>query len=395
MTSGGGEVMGDGSSDSLGWVRRKFTVVEKRWSKMSAVVAVELQVRQLRMGDDHGFSSSLMWQRRTRVDYAALPPELSQKVSARVVAAAREDPAATPGSAPWIVHGRIDPSRFTPEWVLWSLGGWCMASPFLGGALLGGVVYLPAAALAAMVMPWVSTAAAGLGIRIWQSSSPLTLSRAEARLVREHTRTVSFDVPWASRSQEPYAIQIVAAKILSEIDASPAWQSAHCDLDRIQLDLAEEMYQIQQSCANLVKLHDLISDAKPLVWRRSSTTQAELKRKVSEYETVYAEAREAVIGRVAALRTYRQHLAQVEALLEDLAKTTELVARTDEFTEAFTAIVRDTAAAQRTEAMSADLELLKGRLEAELAFITGAVIHDPDLVMPLAVSRISGRMREL
>lgn len=394
MTSGGVQLM-SGSSDSLGWVRRKFTVVEKRWSKMSAVVAVEFQVRQLCAGDDQGFSSSLMWQRRTRVDYAALPPELSQKVSARVAAAARKDPTVTPGSAPWIVHGRIDPTRFTSEWVLWSLGGWCMASPFLGGALLGGVVYLPAAALAAMVTPWVSTAAAGLGIRIWQSSSPLTLSRSEAKLIREHTRTVSFDVPWASRSQEPYAIQIVAAKILSEIDTSPAWQSAHCDLDRIQLDLAEEMFQIQQSCANLVKLHDLISDAKPLVRRRSSTTQAELKRKVSEYETVYAEAREAVIGRVAALRTYRQHLAQVEALLEDLAKTTELVARTDEFTEAFTAIVRDTAAAQRTEAMSADLELLKGRLEAELAFITGAVIHDPDLVMPLAVSRISGRMREL
>lgn len=78
-----------------------------------------------------------------------------------------------------------------------------------------------------------------------------------------------------------------------------------------------------------------------------------------------------------------------------MAKTTALVARTDEFTEAFTAIVRDTGAAQRTVAMSADLELLKGRLEAELAFISGSVIHDPDLVMPLAVSRISGRIREL
>lgn len=395
MTSGGVQVTNGGTSESQGWVRRKFTVVEKRWSKMSAVVAVELQVRQLRMGDDHGFSSNLRWQRRTRVDYAALPPGLSQKVSARVAAAARKDPTSTPQSAPLIIHGRIDPSRFTPEWVLWTLGGWCAASPFLGGALLGGVVYLPAAALAAMVTPWVSTAAAALGIRIWQSSSPLTLSRAEAKLIRRHTRTVSFDMPWASRSQEPYAIQIVAAKLLSQIEASTAWKSAHCDLDRIQLDLAEEMFQIQQSCTNLVKLHELISDAKPLVRRRTSPTQTELKRKVSEYETVYAEAREAVIGRVAALRTYRQHLTQVEALLEDLAKTTELVARNEEFAEAFTAIVRDTAAAQRTEAMSADLELLKGRLEAELAFISGSVIHDPDLVMPLALSRISGRMRDL
>lgn len=395
MTSGGVQVISGGSSESQGWVRRKFTVVEKRWSKMSAVVAVEIQVRQLRMGDDHGFSSNIRWQSRTRVDYAALPPGLSQKVSARVTAAARKDPDSTPQSAPWIIHGRIDPSRFTPEWVLWTLGGWCAASPFLGGALLGNVVYLPAVALAAMITPWISTAAAALGIRVWQSSSPLTLSRSEAKLIRAHTRTVSFDVPWASRSQEPYAIQIVAAKILSEIEASPAWQSAHCDLDRIQLDLAEEMFQIQQSCANLVKLHELIRDAKPLVQRRTSPTQAELKRKVSEYETVYTEAREAVIARVAALRTYRQHLTQVEVLLEDLAKTTALVARTDEFTEAFTAIVRDTGAAQRTVAMSADLELLKGRLEAELAFISGSVIHDPDLVMPLAVSRISGRIREL
>ncbi|WP_074356051.1 hypothetical protein [Mycobacteroides abscessus] len=243
-------------------------------------------------------------------------------------------------------------------------------------------------------MPWAATAGAALAIRNWQSSSPLTLSRAEVKVVREHTSVVKFDVPWESRSQEPYAIQVVAAKILSEIESSSAWQSTHCDLDRIQLDLAEEMFQIQQSCANLVTLHNLIVDAKPLARRWGSSTQTALKNKVSEYENVYTEAREAVIGRVAALRTYRQRLTQVEVLLEDLAKTTELVGRTDEFTEAFSAIARDTAAAQRTEAMSADLELLQSRLQAELAFISGTVINDPDLVMPLAISPVWRQSRE-
>ncbi|SHX97964.1 Uncharacterised protein [Mycobacteroides abscessus subsp. abscessus] len=383
-----------GGSDSRRWLRRKFTVVEKRWSKMSAVVAVELQVRRLGAGDDHGFSSTLMWQKRTRVDYGALGPELSRKVSARIAAAVRKDPALTPKSAPWIVHGRLDPSRITPDWIPWALGGWCASGPLLGACLLTPTVYLPVAALTALVMPWAATAGAALAIRNWQSSSPLTLSRAEVKVVREHTSVVKFDVPWESRSQEPYAIQVVAAKILSEIESSSAWQSTHCDLDRIQLDLAEEMFQIQQSCANLVTLHNLIVDAKPLARRWGSSTQTALKNKVSEYENVYTEAREAVIGRVAALRTYRQRLTQVEVLLEDLAKTTELVGRTDEFTEAFSAIARDTAAAQRTEAMSADLELLQSRLQAELAFISGTVINDPDLVMPLAISPVWRQSRE-
>ncbi|MFV8160665.1 hypothetical protein ACNQVK_00680 [Mycobacterium sp. 134] len=367
------------------WPRRKFTVLERRRSKLDGQTAVEHQVQTLLCGQDPDPRPSVLRQTRTRVDYAALPPELVQKLSARTAAASHQYPAAKLESEPWILSERADPTRRTPRWVWWMLGSsWCTL-PILTPLL---TVLSEPLGTAYFVSPLPLTAATAVAISRWQKRSPLTLTRAEAALVRKHTTTVRFEVPEWAKWQDHYAIQVVAARILSGIESSPAWQSPHCDLDRIQLDLAEEMFQIQDSCENLAKLHKVILDATPTPGS-TSTARAALEDKVFEYGALYREARAAVIRRVAALHTYRQRLTEIETLLSDLAKATELAARTDDFSEAFSAIVRDTAAADRTEALTADLDVLRERLQAELAFISGNVIHDPELAMPLSVRPIT------
>lgn len=363
------------------WPRRKFTVLERRRSKLDGQTAVEHQVQTLLRGQDPDPRPSVLRQTRTRVDYAALPPELVQKLSARTAAASHHYPAAKP----WILSERADPTRRTPRWVWWMLGSsWCTL-PILTPLLT--VLSEPLGA-AYFVSPLPLTAATAVAISRWQKRSPLTLTRTEETLVRKHTTTVRFEVPEWAKWQDHYAIQVVAARILSAIESSPAWQSPYCDLDRIQLDLAEEMFQIRSSCVSLAKLRNVVLDATPTPGS-TSTARAALEHKVSEYEALYREARAAVIRRVAALYTYRQHLAEIETLLSDLAKATDLAERTDDFSEAFSAIVRDTAAAERTESLTADLEVLQERLQAELAFISGTVIHDPELAMPLSVRPIT------
>ncbi|TXI63395.1 hypothetical protein [Mycolicibacterium mageritense] len=359
----------------------QFTVLERRRWKLDAQTAVEHEIQTLLRGEDPDPRPSVLYQTRTRIDYASLPPKLAQKVSARIEATALHNPSVTPKQALDPLFGRTDPTRESPAWVWWTLGGtWC-ASPMLSPlmAMLSeplGVVFF--------LSPVPLTAAAVVTIRRWQKRSQLTYTRAEAELVRQHISTVSFKVPRWAKWQDHYAIQVVAARILSAIESSPAWQSTRCDLDRIQLDLAEEMFQIHRSCENLAKLRKVIRAAKPTPGV-TSTARAALEDKVSEYEALYLEARAAVIRRVAALHTYRQRLTDVETLLNDLSKATELAARNDDFAEAFAAIVRDTAAAERTETLSADLEILRDQLKAELAFISGNVIHDPELAVPLAV----------
>lgn len=363
--------------------RRKLAMLKRHRSELDAHAAVELQIKQFREQDRrHPDLGRMYYSERIRVDYGALPPMLAQKVSARASVWERQDATFTRG--PWVIYGRMDPTRLTPPWVLWTLGGLCCASPVLSLFLLAPLG-MPVLMVLLMASPWVTTAATSVGIRYWKNRGPLTFTRAEAALVRKDTATVRFDLPRPSEWQDHHAIQAVAATILSGIESSPAWQSSHCDLDRIQLDLAEEMFQIQQSCLNLAKLHNVVAEARPNDGVTSAAREA-LEDKVSEYEALYREARAAVIHRVAALYAYRQRLTTIETLLDDLTKTTELAARADDFTETFAAIVRDTAAAERTKALSADLDLLRAQLEGELAFISGRVINaDPDLAMPLTV----------
>jgi hypothetical protein len=364
--------------------RWKLTILKRNRSELDAHAAVELQIKQIREEDRyHPDFARTYYPGRIRIDYGALPPALARKVSARAALPKRQDVIYfTPG--PWGIYGRMDPTRLTPPWVIWALGGLCCASPIMSLFLLAPLGTPDHQLLLLMVTPWVTTAATSVGIRHWKNQAPLTYTRTEAALVRKHTMTVSLDLPLPAERRDHHAIQAVAVDILTEIESSPAWQSPHCDLDRIQLDLAEEMFQIQQSCLNLAKLHNMVIEAKPRVGATSAAREA-LEDKVSEYEALYREARAAVIHRVAALHAYRQRLTTIETLLDDLTKATELAARSDDFTETFAAIVRDTAAAERTEALSADLDLLRAQLEGELAFISGRVINDPDLAMPLTV----------
>ncbi len=372
-----------GGSRSRRWLRRGFTVLDKRQSKLDGCAAVENQIQALLRGEDRDDYPKALRQRRTRIDYAALPPELAQKVSARSNAELLRGSALPLKETPGPFFGRADPTRVTPQWVWWTLGGW-----WCSGILLSPLVAMLSdpLSIALFFSPVPVTAAAAVTIRRWQKGSPFTYTRAEAKLVWKSTTTVSFDIPWSRHFRDHYAIQVVAAKTLAAIESSPAWRSERCDLDRIQIDLAEEMFQINLSCENLAKLAKVISEAEPTATTGStSAARAALEDKLTEYEALYREARAAVVRRVEALYTYQQRLAGIEVLLSDLAKAAELAARTDDFSEAFTAIVRDTAAAERTEALAVDLEILQERLEAELAFISGNVIHDPGLATPLAM----------
>lgn len=352
----------------------QFSVADRRSSKRSAVTAVEQRAKALRTASWDRRRESLwaLAKVRRRVDYAALPPELARKASARTAAVGGP-----------IIYGRMDPTRRMAPWLFGTLAGLTLLAPLLIGivVLAGGA---PALGIWLVPLPWVVVAAVWAADRRWKVQGPLTISRAEAALVRQHTSIVKFDLLLTEVWEDHHAIAATAAVIIGEIETSPAWQSPHCDLDRIQLDLAEETFQIAQSCEHLGRLRAMVVDATPSVGPESDIRTA-LHGKVAEYNALYREARRAVISRVAALYTYRQRLTEIERLLVDLAKMSDLAARSDDFTEAFAAITRDTMAAQRTEALAEDLTILKSRLEAELAFITGAVIADPDLATPLSV----------
>lgn len=163
-------------------------------------------------------------------------------------------------------------------------------------------------------------------------------------------------------------------------------------LDRIQLNLDEEAYQITESCLNLAKLRDLIGDVTP-TGTSNSATRRQLVSTVSEYETYYAQAKDAVVHRIAALHAYKNKLTVIETLLDDIEKTSQLSLRNDNFTSTFAAIVRDDAAAAHTRQLARELADLQARLEAELAFISGQIIDAPGLTGPLMLADNPGRAR--
>ncbi|SKY97990.1 Uncharacterised protein [Mycobacteroides abscessus subsp. bolletii] len=347
----------------------------------SGVDAVESRVRMLMAAgmflDPPRLRAFLPGAPRWRVDTKVLPAELAAKVNAREAAFGKSPAPLMPGY-------REDPTLKMSRRAAVLLSGLVLLPFPLVGGLAAAVVTGSFAALVAF-SPWPLAALAFLGNWVRKYFGPLALTRAEAKLARQHTMMISpSDPPFLIQRQED-ALFVAAAEIIAAIRQSRAWTSKHSDLHRIQLDLDEEAYQITESCLNLAKLDDLIRDVKPSGMSHS-TSRKELVSTVSEYETYYAQAKQAVINRIAALYAYRSKLAQIETLLDDIDKASTLAARYEDFTSTFTAIVRDDDAASHTHQLAAELADLKARLESELAFISGHIIDGPSLVAPLILA---------
>ncbi len=316
------------------------------------------------------------------VDTAALPEELAAKVVAREKVFGPFPP------APLAPGYRVDPSRDSP----WDMYILMLAVPLvlfvcaaIGAGLTGPI------AIGLICAPCVSLLVS-LGIVVRKYRGPLALTKAEVHLVDQHTTTID-----PSQLQHPYrymgrsrsvqsfedALHVAAIEVISEIAKSPAWKCEHGDLHRIQLNLAEEAYQVTESCINLGKLRELINEALP-IGTSSSAARRQLESTVAEYEILYQRAKEAVINRIAALYAYKSRLAGIETLISDIDKAAALSRRSDDFTATFETIVRDEYAAANTRILAADLADLQARLQTELAFISGQIIEAPALAAPLA-----------
>jgi hypothetical protein len=363
--------------------KRSGSMSSERSSSLAASVnAVEERVCELLAAgiflEPPGLRASLPAGARWRVDTTALPPGLADKVTAREAIFGGFPPPLVPGY-------REDPSLKMPKPVVAFLRGLVLLPFPLGAGIIVVDVTGPFAACMTFA-PWTLAAVAFLDNWVRKYRGPLALTRAEARLTRQHTMHISpWPVPFLIARQEN-ALQVAAMELIAEIRKSRAWKSEHFDLHRIRLDLDEEAFQITESCLNLVKLGDFIDEVKPTDTPSSSTTRRKLDSTTAEYETYYVEANQAVVNRIAALYMYRTKLEHVETLLDDIDKASTLAVLSDDFTSTFTAIVRDGEAATHTRQLAGELAALQDRLETELAFISGHIIDAPSLTAPLILA---------
>lgn len=354
----------------------------------SGVNAVTRRARELMDAGEYGnddhlwFDGVIPGESRWVVDTAALPEVLAAKVVARQRAFGSS-------SGRYLPDSRVDPSRAS-SWAESMLPAVFVLAVFAVVSLAFGLPRLVSVSLAlapsALLLVF-------LGNLAWQSHGQLSLSPAEAQIVREHATEIDpcrlSNVSLIECRAD--ALQIAALEAISAIGRSPAWKSEHCDLHRIELNLTEEAYQVTESCMNLAKLGDTLAEVKP-TGTSSSDARRQLESTVAEYETLYARAEKAVIDRIAALYAYKSRLAGLEALISDIEKTSTLARRSDSIAKAFEAIVRDEYAAATTRKLAEELADLQVRLQTELAFISGQIIDAPALVAPL--TRADGSVRQ-
>lgn len=371
--------------------------VEEPTISLEAVKAVEWEVTGLvgRRVNERCQSERGVWKLfrgcgPMRTDFAALGPELTQKVierERRLGAAAYYERRNTAGSTALVGVSRaavLLSGLFVTSLMLSLTGG---PGPLWMPALLGLVALAPSA-----------TCAVRLARRSRAAHDPLTLSTAEFAAVRQARVRIKpdklldnlyyadnlYDTGDYDTWDGPSAIIVTALRILNQIQASPAWGSQHLDADRIQLDLKEELYQVVESCNQLRKLSEAVDRTAP-DQRDDSTLVGKLSDQANEYRALRDEARTAIIARVAALREYRSRLTKVEGLIANIKRATQAVAGNDDFTEAFTAITRDRAATARAIELSAGLEDLRERLSLELDFIRSQVVASAELGAPLVL----------
>jgi hypothetical protein len=233
--------------------------------------------------------------------------------------------------------------------------------PLIAGAILPWAITVLNAVVCYLL---IALAAGGAPIATYKlmnvrRSKDLALSKSEVMELKGSLRPISND------NRDILALSLSASTIAHSIDASPAWQSRYCDMDRIRLNLIEETTQIADTCQRLTDLRDLIQSVK--LDGDSDVTKA-LREEANARNDTFLSAYLAVERRVAALHAYRLGLKSIETLLDDMDKVQRMM---------------DTDTATR------DLDSMKENLETQLEFIRSGVVNNPSLDTPLRLAEIS------
>lgn len=211
--------------------------------------------------------------------------------------------------------------------------------------------------------------------------SRYALSRSERREYLEKT----VDIPEILRvnhmAYREEALPCIAAGISRDIAGSPAWQSRYCDLDRIRLNLREEVSQITTACARLRTAYQRISKTTP--------TDAAVIAQVADTKKLLGAAGDVVQRRVSALADYRDGLRNVEGMLASIAAMEALPEAHRLATDIFADMVIGGAAADRTEKMTEELADTVARVQAQVEFIEANIVNSPELEAPLMLVRAS------
>lgn len=192
------------------------------------------------------------------------------------------------------------------------------------------------------------------------------MSRKESSRVRKSVTVV--DAGTGRFSTDTSRLANVAIGIAENIGISYAYQSSAFDLDRVRVNIPEELRQIISSCELLNHMEERLDKVKIKGWQDMS-----IKDVVLDRQEKYDLARDSVTARVTALNVYLLRLREVEALISSLNRechaVDELLYDDSDFDKAFVSLTGNHAAVSHTLDRADDIKALKGRIQAQLDFI--------------------------
>ena len=198
------------------------------------------------------------------------------------------------------------------------------------------------------------------------------LSRKEVARVRNAVTVI--DTGTGRFSRDTRRLANTAADIAQRIGRSCAYQSSAFDLDRIRVNIPEELRQIIASCEILNRMEERLDRVKVQGWEDML-----IKDTVLDHQEKYDLAKDSIIARVTALNVYLRRLNEVESLITTLNRecyaVDALLSATDsfdepfDFDEAFASITGNHDAASHTLDRAEDIHALKERIQVQLEFI--------------------------
>lgn len=201
---------------------------------------------------------------------------------------------------------------------------------------------------------------------VYLRSGEDAMSRKEVARVQEAVTVV--DTGTGRFSRDTRRLANTAAGIAQRIGRSPAYQSSAFDLDRIRVNIPEELRQIIASCEILNRMEERLDRVKVQGWEDMS-----IKDMVLDRQEKYDLAKESIIARVTAMNVYLRRLNEVESLIATLNRecyvVNELLSATDNFDEAFASITGNHDATSHTLDRAEDIRALKERIQVQLEFI--------------------------
>lgn len=211
---------------------------------------------------------------------------------------------------------------------------------------------------------------------------PLTAAGIRAPTSDPYGTVAGIRQQWANGQPRREAqLVYVAAAIIDDIQASPAWSDPVFDTHRVRLDLttarreifehASQMWQIDSAVIPPASQDSAVADQ----WRR--------------HREAVDDAWTALVARVCALHAYREGMRPVETILQDLAAVQSLTTSANRITcldDLFTATAKAQLETTHARQLAGELPELAANLQAQLEFLRTGAIHMPALAAPLPVT---------